>query len=225
MHSRPTSTGRTVAIAIVAASAMLAGCQRTNTRADTTAAGEVANHDSLADTSRKHAVGADTTARTAANRTVNNDGWTDAQILAYTAAANNSEIAEGRLAERKATNPAVKAFAREMIADHEAMLKAGKSFASSNKITPDTTKSDVTGLMKDAHDEIADLTKKAAGNDWDGAFLDKEIDGHKGVLDKLQDFEKSTTNTQLKDMLNKAVGKVQSHLTKAQDIKANKIKS
>ena len=47
----------------------------------------------------------------------------------------------------------------------------------------------------------------------------------KAVLDKLQDFEKATTNAQLKEMLNKAVGKVQSHLTKAQDIKDNKIKA
>lgn len=222
MHSRPTPTGWTVAIAIVAASALLAGCQRTETRTDTTAAGEVAHRDSLADTTHKRAVGADTTA--ARGATANNDGWTDAQILAYTAAADSSEIAEGRLAERKATNPAVKAFAREMVTDHQAMLKSGKSFATSNKITPDTTKSDVTGLMKDAHDELTDLTNKAAGKDWDGAFMDKEIDGHKAVLDKLQGFEKSTTNTKLKDMLNKAVGKVQSHLTKAQDIKDNKIK-
>ena len=55
--------------------------------------------------------------------------------------------------------------------------------------------------------------------------MDKEIDAHKAVLDKLQDFEKSTTNAKLKDMLNKAVGTVQSHLTKAQDIKDNKIKA
>jgi putative membrane protein len=202
---------------------MLAGCQHTNnSRTDTTAAGEVAHRDSLADTTHKRAVGADTTANRA--MTANNNGWTDAQILAYASAADSAEIAEGRLAERKATNPAVKAFAREMVTDHEAMLKQGKSFASSNNIKPDTTKSDVTGLMKDTHDELADLTKKAAGNDWDGTFMDKEIDGHKAVLDKLQDFEKSTTNPKLKDMLNKAVGKVQSHLTKAQDIKANKIK-
>jgi putative membrane protein len=224
MHSRSTSAGWTVAIAIVAASTMLAGCQRANNgRTDTTAAaGEVARRDSLSDTSHAGAMGKDTTAPAGAT---NNNGWTDAQILAYTAVANNSEVAEGRLAERKATNPAVKAFARQMVTDHEAMMKERKSFASTNKITPDTTKSDVSDLMKNSHDELADLTKKAAGKDWDGDFIDKEIDGHKAVLDKLQDFEKSTTNTKLKDMLTKAVGKVQEHLTKAEDVKANKIKA
>lgn len=222
MHSRSTRTRVTFAIAIVTAGAVLAGCKPAeNARTDTTAAGEVARKDSLADTTRKPANPANPSTAAAPN----NNGWTDAQILAYTRAADSAEIVEGRLAERKATNPAVKAFARQMVTDHQAMLREDKSFASSNNITPDTTKSDVTDLMKNAHDELTDLTNKAAGKDWDGAFMDKEIDGHKAVLDKLQDFEKSTTNAKLKDALNKAVGKVQSHLTKAQDIKDNKIKS
>jgi len=224
MHSKSTRTRLTFAFAIVTG-AVLAGCKPAdNARTDTTAAaGEVARKDSLADTTRNRANPANPANPSTAS--ANNNGWTDAQILAYTAAANNGEIAEGRLAERKATNPAVKAFARQMVTDHEAMLREGKSFASGNNITPDTTKSDVTDLMKNSHDEITDLTNKAAGKDWDGAFIDKEIDGHKAVLDKLQDFEKSTTNPKLKEALNKAVGKVQSHLIKAQDIKDNKIKT
>src|SRR5438552_532122 len=197
MHSRPTRTRLTFAIAVITAGTVLAGCQRAdNSRTDTTAAGEVARKDSLADTTRNPANPANPSNPTTMTNT---NGWTDAQILAYTAAADSAEIAEGRLAERKATNPAVKAFAREMVTDHQAMLREGKSFAKSNNITPDTTKSDVTGLMKDAHDEITDLTNKAAGKDWDGKFMDKEIDAHKAVLDKLQDFEKSTTNAQLKE--------------------------
>lgn len=46
--------------------------------------------------------------------TVSRKGWTDSQILAYAATANRGEIEEGRLAIRQATNPAVKAFARQM---------------------------------------------------------------------------------------------------------------
>jgi putative membrane protein len=196
---------------------MFAGCKRAeNARSDTTAAGEVARKDSMGDTARASS--------NPANTTANTDSWTDGQILAYAAAANDAEIAQGRLAERKATNPAVKAFAREMVTDHQAMLREGRSFASSIHITPDTTKSDITGLTKDSHDLIRDLTDKPAGNDWDSAYMDKQIDEHKAVLDKLQDFEKSTTNAKLKDMLNNAVGKVQSHLTKAQDVKENKTK-
>lgn len=220
MHPRSTRTTKLAALAaIIAAGAALAACQRAeNARTDTTAAGEVARRDSLRDTTRAPAVPANPTA-------TNNDGWSDAQILAYAAAADSAEIAQGRLAEKKATNPAVKSFARQMVTDHQAMLREGKAFASTNKITPDTTKSDVMDLVKDSHDAITDWTNKAAGKDWDGAYIDKQIDEHKAVLDKLQNFEKSTNDAKLKDLLNKAVGKVQSHLTKAQDVKDNKLKA
>ena len=50
------------------------------------------------------------------------NGWTDGHILAYAAAASNGEIAEGKAAQAKARDAGVKAFARQMVADHQAML-------------------------------------------------------------------------------------------------------
>ena len=160
-----------------------------------------------------------------ANRTATTGGWSDGQILAFAAAANNGEIAEGTLAQTKATNAAVKAYGRQMVTDHRAMLQEGKDFATKNNITPDSTKDDVTDLMKESQDEMKELTEKAKGADWDKEFIDHEIDAHKKVLDKLQNAAQSTTNQELKDMLTKAAGKVQEHLTKAEDIKQNTLKS
>src|SRR5947207_7155266 len=108
MHSRSTHTRVTLAIAIVTAGAVLAGCKPANyAKTDTTAAGEVVRKDSLADTTRNPANPA-SPANPSSAVAPNNNGWTDAQILAYTRAADSAEIAEGRLAERKATNPAAK---------------------------------------------------------------------------------------------------------------------
>jgi putative membrane protein len=152
-------------------------------------------------------------------------GWTENSIVAYTTAANTGEIEEARLATKKATNPAVKAFARELLADHQAMLADGKSLASRLKITADSTAGDARDLVNHARDELNDMTNKPAGADWDRAFIDNEIDGHQHVLDKLQDAAKNTNNAELRAALEKASGKVQQHLTKAQDIKANKLKS
>ena len=77
-----------------------------------------------------------------------------------------------------------------------------------NNIKPDSTKSDVTDLTKDAHNELQDLTTKPKGADWDKDFVDKEIDGHKKVLDKLQDAKKATTNPELGEMLTKATANI-----------------
>lgn len=161
---------------------------------------------------------------TAAGAVTNESGWTDGQVVAFMDAANNGEIEEGKLAARKATNPAVKAFARQLVADHEAMMKDAQALASKQGIAPDANRDDVHDLLNDTQDELKELTDKPAGKDWDEAYLDKQIDGHKDVLNKLQDLEKNTADPQLKEALNKAVGKVQSHLTKAQDIKDNKLK-
>jgi len=82
-----------------------------------------------------------------------------------------------------------------------------------------------TDLTKDAHNELQDLTTKPKGADWDKDFVDKEIDGHKKVLDKLQDAKKATTNPELGEMLTKATAKVQEHLQKAQALKDSTLKS
>lgn len=223
MRSTLTHTGtRTLAIVAVAAATLLSACKNERgTPSDTTASGEVVARPAT-DT---NAMSATTPATPAASTIPNDNGWTDAQILAFAEAASRGEIEQGRLAETKATIPAVKAFARQMVTDHRAMLKEVQAFATKQTITPDSTKGDVADLMKDGRDGLNDLTTKAASADWDANYLDKQIGAHKAVLEKLQDAEKATTNAPLKELLNKAVGKVQSHLTKAQDVKDHSIKA
>lgn len=208
----PTRYGRHCVMALSAAALLVACKPKDNASTDTTtAAGAVATGSDSANRART-----DTTNAAANN---SNKDWTDAQILAFATAANKGEIAEGKIAEAKATNPKVKAFGRQLVTDHTAMLAEGNSFAKKNKITPDSTKSDVQDLQKDSQNEIQDMNTKAKGKDWDKDFVDKEIDGHKKVLDQLQKFQNSTQNAQLKEMLTKAQTKVQSHLDKAQALK------
>ncbi|MFL5615548.1 MAG: DUF4142 domain-containing protein [Gemmatimonadaceae bacterium] len=215
----PTRYGRHCVIALSAATLLVACKPKDNANTDTTtAAGAVATGSDSANRTR-------TDSATAAANNNSNNNWTDGQILAFAAAANRGEIAEGKLATTKATNPKVKAFARQMVADHSAMLTEGNAFAKKNNITPDSTKSDVQDLQKDASSEMQDLTSKAKGSDWDKEFVDKEIDGHKKVLDELQKQQSATTNPQLKDMLTKASTKVQDHLNKAQALKDSTLKS
>ena len=211
----PMNYGRTCIIALSAA-ALVVGCKaKDNASTDTsTAAGAVATGSDSANRART-----DSTNGANASASNNNNNWTDGQILAFASAANKGEIAEGKLAETKATNPKVKAFARQIVTDHTAMLNQGNAFAKKNNITPDSTKNDVQDLQKDSQNEMQDLNSKAKGADWDKDFVDKEIDGHQKVLQKLQQAQNSTQNAQLKDMLTQATTKVQAHLQKAQALK------
>ena len=180
------------------------------------------------DTSATTAQGAKTSGNTLDTTTSGgavSGNWTDASIFAYLTAANNGEIAEGSLAERMATNPAVKAFARQMVTDHRKMLQDGKSLAAKLNVKPDTTNSDVSDLRKDAESTMKDLTKKQKGADWDKAYIDKQVDVHQKVIDHINDFIKSAQSPELRSMLQQALPKVQQHLAKAKDIQNNMLKS
>lgn len=215
-----TRFGRHCMLALSAATLLVACKGSGNANTDTTtAAGAVATGSDSAN----RAAGATTGAAATANTSNNN--WTDGQILAFATAANKGEIAEGKLAETKATNPKVKAYGRQLVTDHTTLLNEGTSFAKKNNITPDSSKDAVQDLQKNAKDDMQDLQSKAKGNDWDKDFVDKEIDGHKKVLQTLQDMQNATSNTQLKDMLTKAAQKVQTHLDKAQALKDSTLKS
>ena len=196
----------------VAAVAALGACKKSEYANDTAAARRDSAAGAMADTMHR-----DTT-------NMARGGWTPASIFGYTVAADSGEVQLGKLAQKKATNPAVKAFAREMVTDHSAMLKADHTLGTKLNATWDSTANNVGDVLNHTRDAIKDLTDKAAGADWDGDYIDKMIDDHQSVLDKLQDAAKNTNDADVRAALEKATGKVQEHLTKAQDIKNNKLK-
>ncbi len=155
-----------------------------------------------------------------ATATPSGSSWTAPNILGFAWAANTSEIALGKLGEKKATNPQVKSFARLMVTDHTQMLAEGKKLGTKLSATPDTTFGDAHDALGHANDEVKELTDKAAGADWDKNYMDKMISDHQAVLSKLQDASKNATDPDTQKALEATTAKVQAHLTKAQDIKA-----
>ena len=207
IHARTATAA--LAVATVAA---LGACNKSEYATDTAAARRDSAAGAMADTLHR-----DTT-------TVARGGWTPESIVGYSVAADSGEVQLGKLAQKKATNPAVKAFAREMVTDHSAMLKADHSLGTKLSAKWDSTTNNVGDVLNHTRDAVKDLTDKAAGADWDDDYIDKMIDDHQSVLDKLQDAAKNTNDADVRAALEKATGKVQEHLTKAQDIKNNKLK-
>jgi putative membrane protein len=207
------SLSRFTIASAVAACTVLGACQKKGDVAvsDTTAAPAMAS-------------GTDTTMSSGAVASPKND-WTDAQIIAFAETANAGEVQEGQLAQHKATNAAVKNFAKLMVNDHTKMLADTRALATKLAITPDSSKGDVKDLAKEAQDQIKDLTSKKAGKDWDEDYMGKQVDDHQKVLDKLNDASQSAKSPDLKNALNESIAKVQGHLTQAKAIKDNTLKS
>jgi putative membrane protein len=208
------SLSRFTIASAVAACTVLGACQKKGDVAvsDTTAAPAMA------------ANGTDTTMSSGAVATPKND-WTDAQIIAFAINANTGEVQEGKLAQHKATNAAVKNFAKLMVSDHSKMLADTRALATKLAIAPDSSKDDVKDLAKTTQDQIKDLTDKKAGKDWDEDYMGKQVDDHQKVLDKLNDASQSAKSPDLKNALNESIAKVQGHLTQAKAIKDNTLKS
>jgi len=195
----------------ICACATLAGCkgrERGNaTYVDTlTSGGAIAPSTDSA----KRAAAAESTAN------ATRSAWTDPQILGFADAASRAEVTEASLAERRATSSQVRSFAHDLVKEHKAMLQEARTFGAKNDITPDTVHAAVTERMTEARDQLKELEQMKSGKAWDRQFVQNQLEDHKKVLEVLQDAEKSTTNEDLKHLLLKASGHMQSTIARAQ---------
>jgi putative membrane protein len=144
--------------------------------------------------------------------------WTNDHIFGYAHNADNGEIALGKLASTKGTNPQVKAFGKEMVKDHTAMMTEMHGLMTKLNAKADSTWDDAKSIASDGTDKLKELTDKAAGADWDKNYIENQVDTHQRVLSKLTDAAKNNTDKTVTDALAKATAKVQEHLTKAQTL-------
>ena len=126
-----------IAFSVVATS--LGACSRADNAADSAAA--------RTDSAAGRVDSATRAATDSATRNMGTSGWTEPSILGYALAANNGEVSIAQLAEKKATNAKVKAFARELVADHRAMATETKSMASKLNAQADTMADNAHDLM------------------------------------------------------------------------------
>jgi len=173
--------------------------------------------------SKKESYGTDTTAAsstvsadTSAMAPATSGNWTDENIFALLDEANMGDSAAGSIAATKGTAAAVRDFGKRMMRDHHAMRAQGEALAKKLKITPAAPANDP--LKADSQKEMDTLNSTAKGKDFDKAYIDGEVDGHKKVLEVLTKAAQQTQNAQLKNLIQKAAPAVQGHLDKAEAI-------
>ncbi|MGY3585248.1 putative membrane protein [Bradyrhizobium sp. USDA 4341] len=145
---------------------------------------------------------------------------TDPQIahIAYTAGV--IDINAAKQAETKASNKEVKAFAKDMERDHEAVNKQALDLVKKLKVTPednDTSKA----LSKQAADKLAELGK-LKGAAYDKAYIDNEVAYHKTVNTALEtQLIPSASNPELKSLLQTGLKIFQGHEQHAEHVAAS----
>ena len=147
-------------------------------------------------------------------------GPSDAQIAGIVVAANTVDVDAGKLAEKMASQKEVKAFAKQMITDHEAVNQQAGALVKKLNITPEN--SDVSKVLKNGGDENVTKLKQLSGKAFDKAYVDHEIVYHQVVLDALdKTLIPNAKNGELKDLLVKVRPAFVAHLEHAKHIQSS----
>ena len=187
-------------------------------RADSTAvANNAVTTDSAAGATGNNMAGAGAAgaATTGANGSATALG--DADIASVIHEVNAGEIAAGKIAETKATNADVKAYAREMVQAHTAMDKQGAKITGQQGATNAAIRDSIVNANQAMGSQLQSAN---SGADFDKAYVDGQVQGHQNALSFLQNAQRQTQNADLKKMIDGAIPDVQKHLDRARALQS-----
>jgi putative membrane protein len=142
---------------------------------------------------------------------------TDAQIAAIVVTANQVDVDAGKLAEAKGTHAEVKAFGKQMAADHTGVNTQATALAAKLGLKPEDNAT-AQSLKAGGADNVKQLTG-LSGAAFDKAYIDHEIAYHQQVLDALdKTLIPNAQNAELKALLVKVRPAFVAHLNHAQAI-------
>ncbi|HWD88659.1 MAG TPA: DUF4142 domain-containing protein [Mucilaginibacter sp.] len=138
----------------------------------------------------------------------------DAKFVVTAAADGMAEVAAGKLAVTKAKSTRIKNFATMMVNDHSKAGNELAQIAQKEGITlptaPDTTQKK----------KAAELSQKS-GRDFDKAYVDAMVDGHKKAVGLFEDASKNLKDTTLRAFAVKTLPTLKMHLDSINAIKAS----
>jgi putative membrane protein len=136
----------------------------------------------------------------------------DKKFLSMAAQSDVNEIQLSELAEQKATNPAVKAFAKKMVTEHKAMTASMKPFADEWGLTPPS------GPDSD-HQKELDKLNGLSGKDFDKEYIDDMVTDHGEAMDAFTSEAKDTKDAKFRAAVLKGKTHVAAHKNMAYDLK------
>lgn len=137
----------------------------------------------------------------------------DKQFLATAAQSDMNEIKLSKLAETKASNPQVKAFAHKMVADHTALESKMKPFAMKWGLTPPSG-------MDSEHQAIYDKLNGLSGAEFDHEYMQAMDQDHHKALDLFTQEASSTKDAKFKAAVMNGKSVVSSHMHMADSLSA-----
>ncbi|MEO6682705.1 MAG: DUF4142 domain-containing protein [Ginsengibacter sp.] len=145
---------------------------------------------------------------------------TDPEIASIAVTANQIDIDYAKIAKEKSKNKAVLDFATTMAKDHQAVIDQAVALVTKLGVTPQDN-STTQSLLSGATDTKAMLNSKT-GADFDKAYVDNEVAYHKAAIDIVENkLIPSSSNTELKTLLQSALPLFKEHLGHAEMVQKN----
>ncbi len=145
--------------------------------------------------------------------------WDDNNIVASIVAGDKAEVQMGRLAESKATIPAVRDFARTLVQDHSKGEKEIRDLASKAKLTAKPAANDSGTVAAEGVRKRLEAMPK--GNAWDSTFVKYEYDEHHSDIDAAKSMQNQAKDSLLKQYLGNEIPALQKHEDAANKLLGN----
>lgn len=139
---------------------------------------------------------------------------TDTTFATKAAVGGMAEVALGKMAAEKSSNPQIKDFGNMMVKDHGKANAELMSIAKSKNIPLPST-------LDAEHQAKSDSLSKLTGKDFDAAYVNAMVEGHKNTLALMQSESSSGKDADLKAFAAKTVPVVQTHLDAISKIQAS----
>jgi putative membrane protein len=123
-----------------------------------------------------------------------------------------AEVEVGRLAQEKASTPAVREFAEMLVRDHGKANSELKSIATKNNI-------EVAPADLDDHKDDTEALRKLSGPEFDRDYMQMMVDKHEKAVAKLEERANDDDNPEIRQWASRALPTVRQHLEKAKSIK------
>jgi putative membrane protein len=145
--------------------------------------------------------------------------FTVRDIFGALRAIHAAEVEHGMLAQKKATDPRVKAFATNVVADHE--LRMDKDDQLMRELRIKAKDNRVSTWIKSVSDRRMARLDSLSGSEFDHAYLEEQINYHRAVLDTFdKDLTPNARGPQVKADIAEARERESDHLKEAQDLRA-----
>ena len=137
-------------------------------------------------------------------KTIDTLSKSDANWVVDVANAGMTEVELSKVAKDKATSDRLKNFADMMITDHTKANDQLKQIAATKSIT-------LPANLNDDSQKKLDALNKKTGKDFDKAYTDDMLEGHRKAVSKFEDGSKNLKDADLKNFATQTLPTLQMH--------------